>query len=59
MAGGNPSVTTRSYKLFNMVQEMGNRKYFIFIYGYTALDIWTVHIARVETHCRHMGYSFR
>ena len=32
-----------------------------FIYGYMASDIWsrTTQIAREETHCRHMGYSFR
>ena len=32
-----------------------------FIYGYMALDIWlrTILIVRKETHCRHIGYSFR
>ena len=32
-----------------------------FIYGYMASDIWlrTFQIAREETRCRHMGYSFR
>ena len=32
-----------------------------FIYGYMASDIWqrTTQIAREETCCRHMGYSFR
>ena len=32
-----------------------------FIYGYMASDIWlrTILIARKETRCRHMGYSFR
>ena len=32
-----------------------------FIYGYMASDIWchTIQIAREETHCHHMGYSFR
>ena len=32
-----------------------------FIYGYMASDIWlgTILIAREETCCRHMGYSFR
>ena len=32
-----------------------------FIYGYVASDIWlrTIMIARKETHCRYMGYSFR
>ena len=32
-----------------------------FIYGYMAPDIWlrTTQIARDETRCRHMGYSFR
>ena len=32
-----------------------------FIYGYMAWDIWqsTIQIAREETRCRHMGYSFR
>ena len=32
-----------------------------FIYGYMASDIWlrTIQIAREETHCRNMGYSFR
>ena len=32
-----------------------------FIYGYMASDIWqrTTRIAREETRCRHMGYSFR
>ena len=32
-----------------------------FIYGYIASDIWqkTIQIAREETRCRHMGYSFR
>ena len=32
-----------------------------FIYGYMASDIWqsTTRIAREETYCRHMGYSFR
>ena len=32
-----------------------------FIYGYMASDIWlrTILIVKKETHCRHMGYSFR
>ena len=32
-----------------------------FIYGYMASDIWlrTIPIDRKETHCRHIGYSFR
>ena len=32
-----------------------------FIYGYMGSDIWyrTIQIAREETRCRHMGYSFR
>ena len=32
-----------------------------FIYGYMASDIWlrTILIVREETHCRHIGYSFR
>ena len=32
-----------------------------FIYGYMASDIWkkTTQIVREETHCCHMGYSFR
>ena len=32
-----------------------------FIYGYMASDIWlrTIQIAREETCCRHIGYSFR
>ena len=32
-----------------------------FIYGYMASDIWlrTTQIAREETRCRHMGYSFQ
>ena len=32
-----------------------------FIYGYMASDLWlrTIQIAREETRCRHMGYSFR
>ena len=32
-----------------------------FIYGYIASDIWlrTILIVRKETHCRHIGYSFR
>ena len=32
-----------------------------FIYGYMASDIWlrTIRIAREETRCHHMGYSFR
>ena len=32
-----------------------------FVYGYMASDIWymTTQIARDETRCRHMGYSFR
>ena len=32
-----------------------------FIYGYMASDIWlrTILIARKETRCRHVGYSFR
>ena len=32
-----------------------------FIYGYIASHIWyrTIQIAREETRCRHMGYSFR
>ena len=31
------------------------------IYGYMASDIWqrTTQIAREETQCRYMGYSFR
>ena len=33
----------------------------LFIYGYMASDIWlrTILIVRKETHCRHIGYSFR
>ena len=32
-----------------------------FIYGYMASHIWkrSTQIAREETHCRHLGYSFR
>ena len=32
-----------------------------FIYGYMASDIWwrTILIAREETHCHHIGYSFQ
>ena len=32
-----------------------------FIYGYMASDIWlrTILIMRKETHCRHIGYSYR
>ena len=32
-----------------------------FIYGYMASDIWlrTILIVRKETHCRHIGYSYR
>ena len=33
-----------------------------FIYGYMASDIWlrtTIPIARKETRCRHIGYSYR
>ena len=32
-----------------------------FIYGYMASDIWlrTILIARKETRCRHIGYSFQ
>ena len=32
-----------------------------FIYGYMASNIWlrTILIVREETHCRHIGYSFR
>ena len=32
-----------------------------FIYGYMASDIWqrTIQIAREETHCHHMGCSYR
>ena len=32
-----------------------------FIYGYMASDIWlrTILIVRRETHCRHIGYSYR
>ena len=32
-----------------------------FIYGYMVSDIWlrTILIVRWETHCRHIGYSFR
>ena len=32
-----------------------------FIYGYMASDIWlrTILIVRKETHCCHIGYSFR
>ena len=32
-----------------------------FIYGYMASDIWlrTILIVRMETRCRHRGYSFR
>ena len=32
-----------------------------FIYGYMASDIWlrTILIVRNETHCRHIGYSYR
>ena len=30
-----------------------------FIYGYMASDIQTIQIAREETRCRHIGYSFQ
>ena len=32
-----------------------------FIYGYITSDIWlrTILIVRKETHCRHIGYSYR
>ena len=32
-----------------------------FIYGYMASDIWlrTILIVRKESHCRHIGYSYR
>ena len=32
-----------------------------FIYGYMVSDIWlrTILIVRKETHCRHIGYSYR
>ena len=32
-----------------------------FIYGYMASDIWlrTILIVRMETHCHHIGYSYR
>ena len=32
-----------------------------FIYGYMSSDIWlrTILIVRKETHCRHIGYSYR
>ena len=32
-----------------------------FIYGYMASDIWlrTILIVKKETHCRHIGYSYR
>ena len=32
-----------------------------FIYGYMASDIWlrTILIVRKETHCHHIGYSYR
>ena len=32
-----------------------------FIYGYMASDIWlrTILIMRKDTHCRHIGYSYR
>ena len=37
------------------------RAHHILFYGYMASDIWlrTTQIAREETLCRHMGYSFR
>ena len=50
------------------VQEEGRKEMFYltthsthFIYGYMASDIWlrTILIVRKETHCRHIGYSFR
>ena len=36
------------------------RNSILFIYGYMASDIWykTTQIAREETRCHHMGYSF-
>ena len=56
-------------KMASLTNEEGRRKEMFyltthstyFIYGYMASDIWlrTILIARKETRCRHIGYSFR
>ena len=54
-------------KLLSSVLEREREMFYLtthsthFIYGYLASGIWlrTILIAREETRCRHMGYSFR
>ena len=55
-------------KIFVITGDFGRKEMFYltmhsthFIYGYMASDIWlrTILIVRKETHCRHIGYSFR
>ena len=58
-----------SFKYFRIVYQcLREREMFYltmhsthFIYGYMASDIWlrTILIVRKETHCRHIGYSYR
>ena len=49
-------ITERETEMFYLTTHSTH-----FIYGYLASGIWlrTILIAREETRCRHMGYSFR
>ena len=56
----------RSHPFFITKEERKEMFYLMthsthFIYGYMASDIWlrTILIVRKETHCHHIGYSFR
>ena len=50
------SVSEREREMFYLTMHSTH-----FIYGYMASDIWlrTILIVRKETHCRHIGYSYR
>ena len=49
-------LTVREREMFYLTTHSAH-----FIYGYMASDIWlrTILIVRKETHCRHIGYSYR
>ena len=65
----NSRLPTRHTASFHICMDKEGRKEIFyltthsthFIYGYMVSDIWlrTIPIARKETRCRHIGYSFR
>ena len=50
------NITPREREMFYLTTHSTH-----FIYGYMASDIWlrTILIVRKETHCHHIGYSYR